>query len=450
MFLGAGALAYSLIGLGQNARALHAQTKVRMPRIVGRPELDRLVPWLGAELPATGGLVLPESHVQSTERLTLSLVKAAADEGSVVSNYTEAAEVLQQSGKTTGLKVRANDEDIVIEATAIANCAGPWLSDIDSRATGARSNTITSFSRGSHLVIRGLDLDCALALPTTQKIQGMTDRGGRHVFLIPWRGHALLGTSYAPHDDSLDKVTATASDREQLLDAVNVALGKPLLDESNIVHSYSGIYPLTASKVEKDVYQGASDYIVTDHGAKGGLRGFFSLFGAKFTTARKLAEIACDAIAAQADTQTRACVTRSTTLPNADINDPETFSNDLRCGANFDISASTSKHLYTNYGKSADAIVQLANAEPALQEPLSEARLNIAAEAVYCARHEMIGSLSDFVFRRTGLGTIGDPGADAVARSARLLAKELSWNDERVQREVESVNAELRGAVPSQ
>ena len=445
-FLGAGAIAYSVIGTGQNARALHAQTKVARPRIIGRSELDRLIPWLGAEWPATGGLVLPESHMQSTERMTLSLLKAAADKGCAVCNYADAVEVSQQNGAVAALEVSADDERFAIETRAVANCAGPWLSDVEGRATGSAGDTITSFSRGSHLVIRGLKLDCALALPTTQKIQGMADRGGRHVFLIPWRGHALLGTSYAPHDTDLDRVRATASDREQLLDAVNGALGKPLLDESNVVHSYSGIYPLTATKVDRDVYQGASDYIVTDHGGHGGPRGFFSLFGAKFTTARKLAEVACDAIAAQANVKTAPCTTRSTTLPDADIADGETFIAALQNTPSAAIDAATAEHLYTNYGKAALAIVELAEQNPSLKVRFSETRPNIAAEAVFCGQHEMVERLGDFVFRRTGLGTLGDPGREAVERAARLLAQERGWDDAFVQREIDSVCADLRTA----
>ena len=447
-FLGAGAIAYSLIGAGQNARALHPQTRVPRPRIVGREELDRLVPWLSADWPATGGLVLPESHMQSSERMTLSLVKAAADEGCAVCNYVEATKVLQRNGATAGLTVSADNEEFSVDADAVANCAGPWLSNVEGRAMESRSNTITSFSRGSHLVVQGLDLDCALALPTSQKIQGMADRGGRHVFLIPWRGHALLGTSYAPHDANLDRVTATRSDRAQLLDAVNGALGRPLLDESNVVYSYSGIYPLTATKVERDVYQGASDYIVTDHGSQGGPKRFFSLFGAKYTTARKLAEVACNAIAVQTKAKTGPCTTRSTTLPGADIADADTFVKALQKTPGLSVDEHTADHLYTNYGKSASAILKLALENSKLEERLSDTRPNIAAEAVFSARNEMVQHLGDFVFRRTGLGTIGNPGRAAIERAARLLARELSWEDDFTDREVENVCTQLRTAVP--
>ena len=45
---------------------------------------------------------------------------------------------------------------------------------------------------------------------------------------------------------------------------MNEALGKQLLSVDHIAHAFAGIYPITATAVKNDEYQGASDYIVTD------------------------------------------------------------------------------------------------------------------------------------------------------------------------------------------
>lgn len=448
-FLGAGALAYSVLTTGQNRQARFSRSKVQAPRIVGRRELDRLIPWLGEDFPATGGLILPECHMQSSERMTLAIVKAAAEHGCAVANYVEARRIEQRSGSTSGVSVRSGSETFVIEANAVANCAGPWLSSVDGLATGAASGTITSFSRGSHLVLRDLKLDCALALPTRQKIQGMADRGGRHVFLIPWRGHLLLGTSYAAHSRDLDQVEATADDRDQLIEAVNTAVGSELVTHANVAYSYSGIYPLTATDVQADVYQGASDYIVTDHAETGGPQGYFSLFGAKFTTARKLAEVAADKIAKQSGKRLRPCQTRTATVPDAEVENPEAYWQQVAAASAAAPESRIAEHLFENYGKGMEAVLEIASERGELAAHLSDARPNLAAEAVYCARHEMVEHLDDFVFRRTGLGTIGSPGSEAIERCAALIGAELRWDEARRTRETATVVEQLQRAGPA-
>ncbi|MEM7502625.1 MAG: glycerol-3-phosphate dehydrogenase/oxidase [Pseudomonadota bacterium] len=447
VFLGAGAFAYQMLTLGQNRQARFPESKVKPPRVIGKDELRRQIPWLDDAWPATGGLVLPECHMQSSERVTLAILRAAISAGLTAVNYAQAVSVESRSGRVAAVQVRSGDDRVEIRTNAVANCAGPWLSLLDRHTASDETSMITSFSRGSHLVIRDLPLECALALPTTQKIQGMTDRGGRHVFLIPWRGHALLGTSYAQHGDDLDDVFATNDDRRQLLDAVNGALGRTVLTDDNIAYSYSGIYPLTAANVQSDVYQGASDYIVTDYGQRGGPAGYFSLFGAKYTTARKLAETACDAIAKYSGKTLRACTTRSATVPEADVDDPSAFRRDAAHRYSETASPETIEHLYANYGTELDDILTIAADRHDLQHPLQAERPNIRAEAIYCARHEMVEHLSDFVFRRTGLGTIGDPGAAALEDSAKLIASELNWSEQRTRQELDDTESRFRAAV---
>ena len=59
-------------------------------------------------------------------------------------------------------------------------------------------------------------------------------------------------------------------DAAQLIEAVNEAFGTEVVDTTKIAHAYFGIYPITASSAKGNVYHGASDYIVTDHGLAGG------------------------------------------------------------------------------------------------------------------------------------------------------------------------------------
>ena len=441
-FLGAGAAAYTLIAAGQNSKALYPRSRVPMPRFLSRKTLQQEFPWIDENWPATGGLILPECHMNSSERVTLALVAAAEEEGCAVCNYAEVDSILRNGRNTSAVVVRTEEGQLLsIRTDSVANCTGPWLNAVNGSMLGEAQGPITSFFRGSHLVLRDLDLKYALGLPTSQKIHGITGRGGRHIFLIPWRGHTLLGTSYAQHTGSLDDVRPLEEDATQLIDAVNAAFGTQLVDVSNIAHAYSGLYPLTAASAKRNLYQGATDYIVTDHGLRGGPRGYFSLFGAKYTTARKLAERACDRISDYLGKPLGPCITRQTTVPVARIPDAAAFQESLMGEYAKRASPETISHLATSYGTDAREILEISRNSPNLSELIDSQRENICAEAIFCARNEMVLHLDDFVFRRTGIGTIGNPGLSAITRCANLLAEELHWSQSTTDLEVETTMA---------
>jgi len=60
----------------------------------------------------------------------------------------------------------------------------------------------------------------------------------------------------------------------------------------------------------------------------------------------------------------------------------------------------------------------------------------LAAEVIHSAREEMACHLDDFVFRRSGLGTLGNPGEGILRRCAELMGDELGWDASRADQEV--------------
>ena len=58
---------------------------------------------------------------------------------------------------------------------------------------------------------------------------------------------------------------------------------------------------------------------------------------------------------------------------------------------------------------------------------------------MHAIRAEMAQKLGDVVFRRTDLGTAGNPGESALRTCAALTAAELKWDKARVQKELDEV-----------
>jgi glycerol-3-phosphate dehydrogenase len=100
--------------------------------------------------------------------------------------------------------------------------------------------------------------------------------------------------------------------------------------------------------------------------------------------------------------------------------------------------------LIDNYGLAIDKVMSIVLADEVMAQRLADDRDVIKAEVVHAARHEMVVSLSDFVFRRTGFGTLGNPGRDALVQCGALLAQELSWDDQRTNKEIEQVQCSFR------
>jgi glycerol-3-phosphate dehydrogenase len=307
---------------------------------------------------------------------------------------------------------------------------------------------VTHFSRGSHIVTRQLEPTYALALPTGRLSSAVIDRGGRHVFVIPWRGHSLIGTSDAPFQNNPDTVAPTGEDVAALMSDINSVLPTARLAPADIKYAYAGLYPLTADAVRPDVYQGTGRYQVVDHAHHGGMDGLVSVLGAKFTTARRLAEVGADLIEAKLGRTRSTCQTAVTPLVGGDMPRLREFTDRVirQYGAMLD--AATLEHLIAGYGTEIDAVMAAAMATPDGPKRLTLERATIEAEISYAIEHEQAQRLTDVVFRRTGLGTLGAFGDAPLARCARLMANRLGWSDGRMAQEVADTSQRLLPPSP--
>jgi glycerol-3-phosphate dehydrogenase len=99
----------------------------------------------------------------------------------------------------------------------------------------------------------------------------------------------------------------------------------------------------------------------------------------------------------------------------------------------------TIRHLIEQYGSEYQSVLRLVQEDTVLGQPLSESTMVIRAEVVHAVRFEMAQRLADVVFRRTELGTCGNPGKDCLKSCAHIMAQELGWDDARIQRELQEV-----------
>ena len=429
--LRAGVTLHALLCAGQD-RAIHdAEKRVPPWRSHTRAETLRLAPVLDDQPALTGSILVPESHMHSSERMTLAFVKTAAANGAVVANYVAVDALLMEGRAARGVRAHcrlASHAGLEIRARLVVNATGPWLPALNRHFALPRLHRdVTHFSKGVHLVTRAVTDDVALVLPTNRPQQTLFDRGGRHLFVIPWRGRSLIGTTNTPFGGTPDETRSTVEDVRDFLRDLAVTLPRANLTERDVLHAFAGLYPLTAHKIRPEMYQGTGEYQIVDHGRLGHIDGVISVLGAKYTTARRLAELSVNLVVAKLGLDPRPCQTARTPLMGGEIEDLRSFIEQAERRFADRVPPDVVRHLVQQYGREIDAVVGTTSGPPAAPARLAAGRTAIEAEVGFAVRDEMAVQLDDVIFRRTGLGTLGHPGRDCLNRCATLMGNALGW-----------------------
>jgi len=102
-----------------------------------------------------------------------------------------------------------DDQEQQIRARVIVNAAGPWANQVLERITPTQKPFPVDLVQGAHLELPGtVDRGCYyLEMPTDQ----------RAVFVLPWKGRTMLGTTEHVFTGAPENVRALDEEREYLL-----------------------------------------------------------------------------------------------------------------------------------------------------------------------------------------------------------------------------------------
>ncbi|MDU9050868.1 MAG: glycerol-3-phosphate dehydrogenase/oxidase [Candidatus Electrothrix sp. Rat3] len=394
----------------------------------------------------SGAQILFESHMHSSERMTLAFLKTAVSNGATIANYLDAEQYITAQGRIEGVAVRdtLTGEQFSMRARLTINSAGPATQALNRSVPDLHlrlQKELTGFARGVHLVTRQVHSEYALALTTPEKTEGFVTRGGRHFFIIPWRGRSLIGTTNVPFKGTFDQVNVTQKDIDDFLVDINEALPDLHLTRQDVHYAYTGLYPLIVRKIEEDKYQGTGEYQLVDHQAKDEIAGLITALGAKFTTARNMAEKTMNLAVQKVTEEKRPCCTVSTPLLEGNIADLPDFIQEKEEQYKERLSGDGVRHLIRYHGAEIDRVMALAADRPELLLPLSPALATLAVDVLYAVQEEMAMHLDDVFFRRTGAGTIGQPDETALEQAASIMATELGWTEQQKEEEKERVLA---------
>ncbi|MGO8950606.1 MAG: glycerol-3-phosphate dehydrogenase/oxidase [Ktedonobacterales bacterium] len=363
------------------------------------------------------GFVYFDAQTDDT-RLTIAVLLSAAQRGALLANYCAATGFTEESGTLRGVvaettRPNLSPSRVAITARHIVNATGVWAEETE-RLAGESPGLEVVPSKGSHLVFakESFDLgDEAIVLPETE------DR--RIIFIVPWLGTALVGTTDEAARD-LETPVANESEIDYILGHLNRFVRVPV-SRSDILATYSGYRPLLKLRTGRTPARLSRSHAVVE-----GDDGLISISGGKLTTYRRMAQDVMDRIDAREGRHQGHPTTKMPLFGGAGWFDSRAAF--LRRAGQLGLGREIAEHLSQAYGTAASDLLDLIAASTELKELLVPDLPYIAAEVVHACRAELALTIEDVLARRTHIAIQERSRGTIVApRVAELMAHELGW-----------------------
>ncbi len=373
-------------------------------------KLLKACPFLNAE-----GLVMGFQYydaIMDDARLLLRILREAVQAGGTALSYTRAERLLRTGdGQVCGVLLRErlspDGHTAEVKAKVVVNASGAWSDEVRNQlGQPARLRRL----RGSHLVF------ARARLPVNQALTLFHPRDGRAMFVIPWEGAIVVGTTDIDHDRALDKkyLEPFASEEEisYIMEALLLLFPGLGLSEKDIVSSFSGLRPVIHTGAATPSKESRAHALWEKNG-------LITITGGKYTTFRVMSGQTMNRVLTRLGKSQRA--TR------------ERIFNPLPDLSSFSLEPSRLAYLAGRHGNETTRL--LAAAKQGELEPIEQLP-NVWAELRWAAREEGVEHLDDLLLRRVRLGLLLPLGAsNLLGRIRTIVQPELEWSDDRWQQE---------------
>jgi glycerol-3-phosphate dehydrogenase len=336
-------------------------------------------------------------------RLVLRVIREAVAAGGTAVNYVKAEKLLRDDdGLVTGLQLKnlENGQIADVQTPLVINATGAWADRLRQQlGADAKIRPL----RGSHLIFP------KWRLPVSQAVSFLHPIDGRPVFLFPWEGVTLVGTTDVDYDSPLDEEPGiTGGEVAYLMAAVEARYPMLGIDLDDIISTFAGVRPVIGSGKENPSEE-SRDHVIWEED------GLLTVTGGKLTTFRLVA------------LEVLGKVRRVTDLPEANRDMPMLDAVDIELANVKDLAKPVQRRLLGRYG--ADAPALLATAQPGEIEPIPGTPI-LWAELRWAARAEGVVHLDDLLLRRVRLGLMVQHGARShLSRIRSICQAELGWDD---------------------
>jgi glycerol-3-phosphate dehydrogenase len=359
-------------------------------RLAASSVIDLRTHIAGAPLqaPYRRGFVYSDGQVDDARLVVLNALDAQM-RGATILTRTR-CERLTPHGDLWHATLRSAGGERQIQARAVANATGPWVSDVLAAALPGGAQHQLRLVKGSHLIVPRL-----FAHRFAYVFQN-EDR--RIVFAIPYQqDYTLLGTTDVDYRGDPAAVHIETAEVDYLCALANRYLRRQI-SPHEVIWSYSGVRPLLEDE-SSDPTRVTRDYALELERRPAPL---LSVFGGKITTYRRLAEDAVNLLAEPLGIRAAPWTARAL-LPGGEL--PEgSFAVFLRTlERRYPWLPATLRRRYAHaYGTRIERVLGTAAAPADLGQQLLPQLYE--REVEYLCREEFARSAQDILWRRSKLG----------------------------------------------
>jgi len=357
-------------------------------------------------------------------RFNLALALTAIEEGAAVASRLEVVALLKKGGKMAGgvLRDRLSGREFEVAARCVVNACGPQADRLRALDDPA-APLLLQVSSGTHLLLprRFWPHDEGVTIPKTED--------GRVLFILPWHGGCLVGTTDHPAPAS-DQPRPLGEEIDYLLRHLSRHFDlNPT--RADLLACWSGLRPLVRDPAAADTASLARDHVVSSSPS-----GLITVVGGKWTTYRKMARDTVDFAAKRGGLTPRSgCRTATLPLYGAAGFDPAGAG---ALAARFALTPESAAHLNQSYGALAPQVAELCRGESA--EPLAAGYPYLKGELYWGMRREFVLGAADFLARRLPLALLDRAAAERAAPWVlSVMTRELGWDGARQAEERQEV-----------
>ena len=362
-------------------------------------------------------------------RLVIATLRSAAQAGALVASYAEVTALQKADGQVRGATVRdvLTGRTETVRALAVVNATGPWVDRLR-RLDDPAAEPLLRLTKGAHVVVPRQRVGQTRAVTLTSPLDG------RVMFALPWGDLSYIGTTDTDEDTSPDEVRATGADVIYLLRSANWFFPTARLSPHDVVATWAGLRPLLRPEREVAPSEASREHRVIE--SAGGL---VTIAGGKLTTYRVMGRDVVDRVAARLHAldgrpQAPRPPTDRVPLPGGETADLDGL---VKAATDRGVRDSVARHLVGAYGSEAAAVLNLADRDRALGQPILVGRPELWAEVVHAMEREMALGVADVLIRRLHLFYLSrDQALSAAGAVADRMADTLGWDAARRAEEV--------------
>jgi glycerol-3-phosphate dehydrogenase len=345
-------------------------------------------------------------------RIVLRVIKEAVRAGGTALNYARVESLLKDNkGLVCGVVLKdtsATDGKMQeITSGVVVNASGPWADMVRGQISQpARLRRL----RGSHIIFP------RERLPMKDALTLLHPKDNRAMFVIPWEGTTILGTTDIDHDPALDKSYAEpfagVDEISYMMEAASFLFPTLGLKESDVISSFSGLRPIIKGGADTPGKESRTHALWQEDG-------LITITGGKFTTFRIMARQTVMVVLAK--------------LGKLPVIKLRRVFPKLPQFKSPNIDSATLAYLKGRHGDETADLIKTAGAG---ELERIDSLPNVWAELRWAAREEAVVHLADLLLRRVRIGMLLPGGArDHLGRIRTVIQAELGWSDERWQQE---------------